>query len=413
MKHKGMVLIYGLAVSMTCVSVIHYWWKLTLTQTVVYLQKKVDNRQHILYTQWVNHDTRWSNPKWSPDIQRSPYTESPDKCQPVKHFVFIKGKKCGGSTITNVFLRYGETHDLTFILPKPRTSLITKEDMERHIGDDIDVIVHHAKYDEKLMERLMPKDTVYIGVIREPLNHLKSYYNYRNFGNILSKPTLAKFEENPWDYMEELGDEVKNFQSAWFGWDENKTLDEDIIRKFVEDIEKRFDLILITDHMKESLVLLKDVLCWSLDDLLFVSHKIANESMAIRKSIRKSGAHESSYLDHTPNTTLAVKNLRQLSSLDYSMFDHFNHTLWENIKSKGDAFRYDLKQFDDKLRVIQRKCKYTEESQTLNDDYIRKVADESSSSRDYRCHRMLFPPNWYSHYILHPKQENKTNKTIT
>ncbi|CAH1779491.1 unnamed protein product, partial [Owenia fusiformis] len=340
-----------------------------------------------------------------PNIRPHPSNPAGMKCHPVENLVFTKVAKCGGSTIANIFLRYGETHNFTFLLPKPGSALITKEDLYEHMDEEINMIVHHANFDERLMKRIMPEDTVYIGVMREPLHHLKSYYNYHNYGNIKTKPSLAEFEENPWKYRKEMGNLV-NQQSGWYGWETKITMDDKMAWKFVEKIYKKFDFILITDHMKESLILLKDILCWTLDDMLFVSHKVATESAALKGMITTE--LDKSSLDHTPNKALAERNLRQFSKVDYDMFDFFNYTLWEKIRSKGDAFQQTLKEFDERLLDLQRTCKQTKESLTFTLKYCKMIIHESSSSPDYRCHRMLLAPNWYSQYILHPKQ-NKTN----
>ncbi|CAH1787669.1 unnamed protein product [Owenia fusiformis] len=327
-------------------------------------------------------------------------------CQPVRNLVFVKVAKCGGSTLTNIFQRYGEAHNLTFLLPKPNTSSIKQEDILEHIGKPVNMIVQHAQYNEELMKKLMPNDTVYIGLIREPLRHLKSLYNYKKLGNIPSMPTLAEFEENPWKYTHtNRMKSLMNNQSRWYGLKNfikgklNK--DVNLTAKFVEKIAKQFDLILVTDHMKESLVLLKDVLCWTLDDMLFVSHKVANENIV---NFNTGGLQESN--EHTPNMDIAVKNMRRYSRVDYGMFDFFNYTLWERIKTKGDAFRNDLRQFEDKLRFLHSTCYYAKESLALSEEYIEKVVHEDTSSADYKCHRMLLPPTQYGHYIIRPKQDN-------
>ena len=42
------------------------------------------------------------------------------------------------------------------------------------------------------------------------------------------------------------------------------------IKEYVEFLEEEFDLVLIADYFDESVVLMKRLLCWELDDVLFV-----------------------------------------------------------------------------------------------------------------------------------------------
>ncbi|CAH1798287.1 unnamed protein product [Owenia fusiformis] len=378
-------LMFG-ALCLTCIICVHYQEQITQT-----FKKQIESWQ--------------TNTTLDVFIKRLLSKQSEEKCRPVKNLVFIKVQKCGGSTLANIFVRYGDKHNSTFILPRSGRSIVNKKDINGDIGKHVNMLVHHTRYEEALIQKVMPNDTVYIGVIREPLKHLKSYYNFYNYGNNKSKPSLSEFEENPWKFKEEMRI-LQNFQSWWYGLD-NPMMNETISRKFVERINKKFALILITDYMKESLVLLKDILCWSLDDLLFISQKVSSEPVASR-IMGQPGPRNTSNLNHTTNMELAVDNMRKFSNVDYKMFDYFNSSLWARIKSKGEEFQRSLKHYDDKLRSLQKTCKNTNESMLLSDEYIQKVIQENPSSPDYNCHRILFPPNWYSRYILHPKQENKT-----
>ena len=41
------------------------------------------------------------------------------------------------------------------------------------------------------------------------------------------------------------------------------------IAKVIDTVEKEFQLVMISDYMFESLVLLKDELCWDLEDVVY------------------------------------------------------------------------------------------------------------------------------------------------
>ena len=50
--------------------------------------------------------------------------------------------------------------------------------------------------------------------------------------------------------------------------------DEEEIAKFIENINNSFELILIAEYFDESLVLMKRMLCWDFEDIIYVKHKM-------------------------------------------------------------------------------------------------------------------------------------------
>ena len=46
------------------------------------------------------------------------------------------------------------------------------------------------------------------------------------------------------------------------------------VSQFIKKIGSEFDLVMITDHLLESLILLKHALCMSLDDICFFSKNV-------------------------------------------------------------------------------------------------------------------------------------------
>ena len=55
----------------------------------------------------------------------------------------------------------------------------------------------------------------------------------------------------------------------------NNTLELQIeVREFINQIGSEFDLVMITDHLLESLILLKHAMCLSLDDICFFSKNV-------------------------------------------------------------------------------------------------------------------------------------------
>ena len=57
-------------------------------------------------------------------------------------------------------------------------------------------------------------------------------------------------------------------------YDSNVRENEEQLRQFIEEIKPEFDLVMITDYLMESLVLLKNDLCMTLDDIVFFSKNV-------------------------------------------------------------------------------------------------------------------------------------------
>ncbi|MBN3325547.1 G3ST2 sulfotransferase, partial [Atractosteus spatula] len=78
-------------------------------------------------------------------------------------------------------------------------------------------------------------------------------------------------------------------------------------------IENTFDLILVSEYFDESMILLKNALCWELDDV--VSFKLNSRSNKTRQ-------------DLSPRT---MEKIKQWNSLDWKLYLHFNATFWRKI----------------------------------------------------------------------------------
>ena len=49
-------------------------------------------------------------------------------------------------------------------------------------------------------------------------------------------------------------------------------------REAIEKIDARFDLVMITDRFEESIILMKEMLCMSDDDVIYLALKVRRET---------------------------------------------------------------------------------------------------------------------------------------
>ena len=219
-------------------------------------------------------------------------TSARKKCEPVKNVVFLKTHKTGSSTVTNIFQRYCDRRNLSMALPGlPELHRFgypnifeTKYIFEHKPDKKYDILTNHARYHRKNMDSIMrdPAKTKYVTIVRDPLYHLESCAVYQRFDKVLnlSKENIVDEFLNKTERDEQgilnlyLNSRdkhihaIKNQNAFDLGFDPWNQ-DAANIAKVIDTVEKEFQLVMVSDYMLESLVLLKDELCWNLEDVVF------------------------------------------------------------------------------------------------------------------------------------------------
>ncbi|XP_029353089.1 galactose-3-O-sulfotransferase 2-like [Echeneis naucrates] len=194
--------------------------------------------------------------------------------------------------------------------------------------------------------KVMPEDTFYFSIIRHPVTMMESGFNYFNeLPAFFNSRSLEDFLDNtnnfkdsaPWSFV------AHNNLAFDFGFDHNVTADaedhEDKAKRAVAAIERDFHLMLVSEYFDESMILLKHVLCWSLEDV--VSFKLNSRSNRTRHQI-------------SPNT---AEKIKRWNALDWSLYLHFNATLWQKVDSV--VGREQMKSEVSQLRELQVKLANT------------------------------------------------------
>ncbi|CAH1254607.1 GAL3ST1 [Branchiostoma lanceolatum] len=283
-------------------------------------------------------------------------------CERKNNFVFIKVHKAGSTTTMGIFLRYGYEHNLTFVLPRKTPSLGWPAQLNEDFyiplkNNAFNILTHHTVYNRDLIGNIMPKDSSYLAILRHPINILKSVFNWCSLGDRLSIKAdnpVAYFLEHLDNYAKQLEKvdspvSLRNFMSFEFGY---KSLhappSEDEMETFVEAIEKEFNLVMILEHFDESLVLLRRVMCWDMKDILYLTKNA--ESYDYRRAQISSEE---------------VRMHRQMSKMDYALFEHFNATLWAKIEQQGSNFRDELEHFKTVNGQVKKYCESRDHNEPL------------------------------------------------
>ncbi|KAJ8007924.1 hypothetical protein DPEC_G00099230 [Dallia pectoralis] len=258
---------------------------------------------------------------------------------------FLKTHKTASSTMQNLLFRFAERNNLTvalpvqtcghqFCYPRPFNSQL----VHPHTLPP-NVIANHMRFNHAETHRLMPNDTVYVTILREPGSMFESLFIYcypscQTFRRVPNS-SLEAFLDNPWRYYQPNEKDsmyARNTLTFDLGGDKDHPEDglAEYSRAFVAETERVFSLVMIAEYFDESLVLLRHLLSWELEDMLYV-----------KLNMRTSGSKRRL----SPGLSAKIRNW---NALDARLYDHFNDTLWQRLDALG------LNNVADEVRMLRR-----------------------------------------------------------
>ncbi|XP_053716254.1 galactose-3-O-sulfotransferase 3 [Synchiropus splendidus] len=244
---------------------------------------------------------------------------------------FLKTHKTASTTVQNILFRFAERNNLTVALPVqacghqfcyPRT--FSSHFVHPHTLPP-NIIASHMRFYKPELQRLMPNDTIYVTIVREPASMFESSFSYytqhcQSFKRV-PNASLDAFLEEPWRYYrpeEKDSMYARNTLTFDLGGDKDRpATDVEYAKNFVAEVDRVFSLVMIAEYFDESLVLLRHLLSWELDDILYV--KLNMRMPNSKKNL-------------TPSLPAKI---RAWNSLDARLYDHFNASLWKQLSTLG------------------------------------------------------------------------------
>ncbi|RUS75493.1 hypothetical protein EGW08_016742 [Elysia chlorotica] len=296
-------------------------------------------------------------------------------CTPVTNVAFVKTHKAGSSTVANILQRFGISHNLTFALPNNKIHTYGYNYISKggqiltpariiplgngsHHGYNI--LFNHAIYNRTAFRMIMPEDTHYISILREPFSQFVSafeYYNakksfsYKDKSILKAGNPISSYLKNPFKYEKRLYyfSYVKNKQAEDLGMSWHEYFMPAKLSTYLETLRADFTLVMIMEYFDESLILLKRKLCWDFKDILYIP-KNKNENKPQRNFTE---------LDH--------RRHERLSHLDYKLYGYFLKAFLAELKAQSRDFWEELAHFKEILVEVHSSCQkdtlfYTEES---------------------------------------------------
>ncbi|XP_066287411.1 galactose-3-O-sulfotransferase 2-like [Branchiostoma lanceolatum] len=279
--------------------------------------------------------------------------------KPRQQFVFIKTHKTGSMTSVNIFQRYAIYHNLTPLIARA-TSYVSwpfppaETDYVHTKGERYDALFGHMRYNKTWLRSKFPANTAYISLIREPLSHLKScmkFYSLPNLLKITSINPVKTFLQHPWQYKNlseahfsfcnVTWDGTRNHLAFDLGYPTEGADDLEAAESYIKELEYDFTMVLLLEHLDESFVLLRRLMCWEIQDVVYDS---------VPKNVRTYG-----YKSYIP-TPEELANLRKWKAVDYLLYDTFNRSLWRKIAAQGPDFYRELQFYREVKRNISWYC---------------------------------------------------------
>ena len=213
------------------------------------------------------------------------------------------------------------------------------------------VFTLHTRWNYDQVDQLMGSNTRHITVLRDPADLFESLFDYSQLAAFYGVADLAQFISNietttpsssssKWKADERQGRHIGRNQLSWDLGMQPKDFDNaTLVWQKVAEMEEHFDLVMITERIDESLVLLQELMCWPMEHL---AHLDLNRRKA----------------DNTVKLTARQRQvLRSWLRADYIIYDHFRNKLDRLLKSRrldeAAADEESSDTFDQKLNQLQ------------------------------------------------------------
>lgn len=313
----------------------------------------IDNRQHL---KKEGIDKRRSLPKGKLfELTRAKAKDANQNCSPRENVTFIKAHKTGSSTVQNIFLRYGDKHNLQFVLPPAGhhlgyPSYFEKKHMLHNEKDVYNIFCHHTRFSQKIPQ-VMPVNTIYITIVRDPVKVFESAFIYFKMDYRLSMTNdpeaLQKFLQNAQSIYDSTSNKVhmKNPMLFDMGVAIEDFNSEALVKKHIKTFHKRYRLVMVAEYFEESLILLRDLLCWTTEDVV-----------VFKLNTRKDDSIVSL-------TEKAKQNIRDWNNGDVLLYEHFNRTIQKTIDDYGRSrMASEVATLREKTQELYEKCIKTDQA---------------------------------------------------
>ncbi|KAL8563811.1 hypothetical protein ACOMHN_061935 [Nucella lapillus] len=273
------------------------------------------------------------------------------------HLFFLKVHKAASTTVQNLLYRFAISHHLLVLLPQPQHRNVLNERSKDWLQNAIplpkpathfDIICNHLIFEEQSVRKVLPHDAFFVGIVRQPFQQFASaFWFYREafdvkyLKEIPGPHPVSEYLEHPTRYEPKAGvwSFTHNRMSFDFGMDVKKTGDETYVEMFITYLNFTFDLVMVSERFDESILLLRRLLGWKVQDVLYLRNNAFHKNRLEQNfTQRERQAH------------------RVFNRADYALYEHFSRVLDAKVRAAGDGFQAELKAYRTLLRSVHDYC---------------------------------------------------------
>ena len=182
----------------------------------------------------------------------------------------------------------------------------------------------------------------YFSIIRDPVDLFISMWDYYDFSKAF-KMDLETFAVNTTMAFKKRTDRMKkwsgyNMMLFDFGLPLASLDNESAVVAKIAQIENNFDLIMVMEQFDESLVLLRELMCWDWDDITYL--KLNSQQKSKQSQLSPDGR--------------AI--LKMFLKSDYMLYDHFKKRFEETLTRYTGNMEHDLSILQSLNQEIQMDC---------------------------------------------------------
>ena len=212
------------------------------------------------------------------------------------------------------------------------------------------------------MKSFMPIGTKFITILRQPIQRFESAFIFEEIPAFLGIIGVSNPLHHFMKELERFAPEVRqmytlrNGMSFDLGLEPEQFEQFETIKQFISMVEMDFDLVLLMEYFDESLILLKKLFCWDIEDMIYLKHNSRQESF---KKYHIPKHLETKFLDW--------------NRADVLLYKHFNESFWKKVNSQDDNFWSDVSLLRKKSLELAKDCLIPGERRDLTKQTVAKL----------------------------------------
>ncbi|XP_046378509.2 galactosylceramide sulfotransferase-like isoform X1 [Haliotis rufescens] len=275
----------------------------------------------------------------------------------VHHVVFLKVHKAASSTLMNIFMRFGISRNLNVMVPKTlnvfsqSTYLHQNQFLHYSPSGLYDILCCHVVYRKASIAPYFPADTRYIGIVREPFQQFLSAFLYYRHLSYLKKISgdnpVSTYLQDPLRYEpgHALSSYTNNRMTFDFGYPFKEYDNTSYMYDYVDQLVSELDFVIVVEYFDESMLMLKQLLGWTLKDMLYIPRKYGERRNTLTFTREDRERH------------------KQWARLDHILYKRFLNILLKKLDQKNKLFYEELDTFKDLRAKMEHFCTATKKEE--------------------------------------------------